>query len=300
MMHTALVVGARGQIGRFLLPQLAAAGWQTHALTRAAPPLERAGRDWPDPHWSGVQWHQVDLRCDAAPPIVADVVFGLGPLDAFGAWLARSALRPTRVIAFSSTSAETKRASDDPHEVALAQRLVAAEQALLDWSSQVNAHATVLRPTLIYGAGLDRNLTRVAQLAQRWGVLLLPRGATGLRQPVHAADLADAAWSAAQRTLPRSRYDLPGGETLSYHDMVKRVLACLEPPRRLFELPPIALRVALRLAHRFGAMQDAGESMLARLRTDLVFDPAAATRDFDYRPRRFTPRAEMFVAPETI
>ena len=51
---------------------------------------------------------------------------------------------------------------------------------------------TVFRPTLIYGAGTDRSLAPIARFARRWRVLPVPLGANGLRQPVHARDLAAA------------------------------------------------------------------------------------------------------------
>ncbi|UXA51711.1 hypothetical protein M0D45_13320 [Xanthomonas prunicola] len=45
------------------------------------------------------------------------------------------------------------------------------------------ASATVLLPTMVYGAGRDKTLTQIAGLAQRTGAFVLPANATGLRQP---------------------------------------------------------------------------------------------------------------------
>jgi nucleoside-diphosphate-sugar epimerase len=291
MNSTALVFGARGQIGRFLLPLLPPAGWVAHAVTRSTPPSA-----WP----ADVQWHQRDLYSGADLDVGADTVFSLGPLDGFASWFERSALRPARVIAFSSTSADSKQSSPDPRERALAERLVHAESRLLTTCRERGTRATLLRPTLVYGAGLDRNLTRIAQIARRWRFFVLPRGATGLRQPVHAQDLADAAWRAAQVDLGRdSIYELPGAETLPYREMVRRVLACLEPPVRLYEVPSGLLQAGLRLARRSGAFDDAGAGVIARLKRDLVFDGAPAMCDLGYAPRAFHPHAGLFVSPET-
>ena len=89
-------------------------------------------------------------------------------------------------------SAETKSASPDLAERALAETLRKAEQRLLRSAAARGIACTLLRPTLIYGGGPDRSLVPIARLALRWRVLPIPLGASGLRQPVHAADLAGA------------------------------------------------------------------------------------------------------------
>ncbi len=287
MTTSALVFGARGQIGHCLLPRLREAQWQIHAVSR-----ELAAA-----HDDGIRWHRMELYNDADSAPATEVIFSLGPLDGFASWFERSPRTAARVIAFGSTSIATKQDSDDPHERDIAARLQAAESRLAELCDARGARLTVLRPTLIYGVGMDRNLTRIAQLARRWGVFALPRGATGRRQPVHADDLAAAALQAAvaENTLQRA-YDLPGGEILSYRDMVARTLACLRPRVPLLELPSGPLRAALWCAHRAGALGDAGTGVLQRLRTDMVFDIGAARRDLHYVPRAFSPRARMFDA----
>jgi nucleoside-diphosphate-sugar epimerase len=288
---TALVFGARGQIGRFLLPRLQAAGVAVDAVTRSGAPSAAAG----------VRWHRAELFDGPDLALAPKWIFSCGPLDGFAAWFERSALRPARVVAFGSTSAASKLDSSDPQERALATRLAEAEERLLALAAARGAHATLLRPTLVYGAGLDRNLSRIARLAARWGWFVLPRSATGVRQPVHAADLAEAAFHAASGAPPpRVRYDLPGGDTMTYREMVRRVLGALQPPARLLDVPDSAVRAGLGLAQACGALRDAGPAMLRRLDQDLVFDAGPARRELAYAPRPFQPTPSMFVSPETI
>lgn len=290
MSRRALLFGARGQIGHFLLPRLRAAGVHVDAVTRGVLPE-------PD---AGLQWHRGELFAGSDLDLRADWIFSCGPLDGFVAWFERSAQRPERIVAFSSTSAASKHASPDPAERELAARLLANEARLAQLAKARGAQLTLLRPTLVYGAGLDRNLSRIVQVASRWRTFVLPRGATGLRQPVHADDLAAAAHAAATGTPPSQMcYDLPGGETLTYREMVRRVLAVLEPPARLLEIPPWAVRRGLQLAHLLGRLDDAGTAMLARLRADLVFDAFSARTDLGYAPRAFRPERTMFVTRET-
>lgn len=279
-----LVFGASGAVGRFLLPQLEARRIDALAVTRHAPPPPA-----PEAH---VRWIQGDLEHASALGSPA-VILSLGPLDRFAAWLARvGPASVRRVVAVSSTSVVTKAGSDDAHERALASRLRAAEDAVAEACARRGATWTILRPTLVYGGGADRNLSRLAALARRFGVLPLPAGATGRRQPVHAEDVALAALAcvAAPRAANRC-YDVPGGEALSYREMVARVLACLPGPPRLIVLPDLVARPLFALASGWMGAR----AIVARMGDDLVFAADDARRDFGYAPRAFRPEPSMFL-----
>ena len=285
MTRVALVVGGSGQIGRVLLARLAEAGWDCLALTRE-----------PREALPGVRWLRGGLEDVPALPAACDAVFSCGPLDLFSGWYAASAIECGRVVAFGSTSSEVKHDADDAGERALAGRLREAEQRVFAAAAGRDAGATVLRPTLVYGAGRDANLTRIARLAAGAGFFPLPRGATGLRQPVHVDDLAAAAVAAAGSAAAHGRaYALPGGETLAYREMVARTLAALSPRPRLVELPGPVFRLALAAARATGRLQGLPAGAIARMREDLVFDAAPATRDFGYAPRPFQPTAATFL-----
>lgn len=283
-MKHALVFGGSGQIGRPLLGRLVRDGWRVTALSRQLQ-HERPG----------LSWLRGDFEALPALPAQVDVILSCGPLDAFARWYGASTVECERVIAFGSTSVEVKRGSADPHERDVAQRLRAGEEGVFAAASARAAHATLLRPTLIYGAGRDATLTRIAQLALRWGRFPLPRNAVGRRQPVHVDDLAAAAFAAIGSAATHGKtYALPGGETLPYREMVARVLAVLEPRPMLIELPSPLFNLALATARLIGRGTGLGEAAVQRMRSDLVFDPAPAQLDFGYAPRGFTPTATMF------
>jgi nucleoside-diphosphate-sugar epimerase len=285
-MKTALVFGASGQIGLPLLDRLNDAGWRVYAVSR------QVHSDAPGRHWL-----QGDFAGVRGLPRDADAIFSCGPLDLFARWYATSPVEAPRVVAFGSTSATTKHASDDEHERDLSRRLLGAEAAVFTRAEQQDVHATMLRPTLVYGAGRDATLTRIAQLARRWGRFVLPRRSDGLRQPVHVGDLAEAAFAAAAAPATRGRsYDLPGGEALPYREMVRRVLACLQPPPPLLELPMPLFRLALKAAQARGLALDVTDAAVQRMRADMVFDLGPAQRDFGYAPRPFRPEPRMFEA----
>ena len=283
-MKTAIVFGASGQVGLPLLDRLGDAGWRVHAVSR------QARSDTPGRHWL-----EGDFARMPALPRDVDALFSCGPLDLFARWYVDSDIESPRVVAFGSTSASTKHASEDDGERDVARRLLGAEAAVFEASEKRGAAATMLRPTLIYGAGRDATLTRIAGMARRWGRFVLPRRADGLRQPVHVRDLADAAFAASLAAVTKGRsYDLPGGETLAYREMVRRVLACLDPPLPLLELPMPLFRAAVAAAQARGVARDLTATAVERMRDDLIFDAVPAQRDFGYAPRIFRPDASMF------
>lgn len=283
--RTALVFGGSGQIGIPLLARLHAAGWQVQAVSRqsqAAAP--------------GLTWRRGDFAQPPALPAQVDVIVSCGPLDLFADWFAHSTLHCVRVVAIGSTSVHVKQTSADAAERDVARRLRDAEALLFASGNARDVSVAILRPTLVYGSGRDANLSKLAQLALRHGRLLLPRTACGLRQPVHVDDVALAAMAAASATATGSAaYDVPGGETLPYRDMVQRVLACLSPSPRLHLLPAPLFGMILTIAHWRGIARELTPAVLQRMQNDLVFDAQPARRDLNYAPRLFLPAADMFV-----
>ena len=283
-----LVLGASGAVGRVVLRRLAGAvpAVATIALSRGDVPA-----------WSAdltlVQWRRGDLFRDRIAERI-DTVLSAGPLDGLVAWLARDpppALR--RVVALSSTSVHVKHASPDPAERDVAQRLREAEAALAAQCAARAVRWTILRPTLIYGGEADRNLSSIVRLARRTGWFALPRDARGLRQPVLAADVAAAMLAALEAPAAVDRaYDLPGGETLAYDAMVRRLLDAQPARPRLVRVPAPLFRGLAAVGRRLvPALREATPAVLARLSQDLVFDAAEARRDFGYDPSPFEPAA---------
>lgn len=282
-MNRALVFGGSGQIGVALLPRLLAAGWQVDAVSRSQRDVA-----------PGLTWLAGEFQ--ALPKFAShyEAVVSCGPLDLFSDWLAGSSGSARRVVAFGSTSLQTKQEADDAAERALAQRLREAEARVFEAADARGATAVMLRPTLVYGNGRDASLSRIAAIAARRGFFPLPRGASGLRQPVHVDDLADAAMSALERGRHGDAYALPGGETLPYREMVARVLATLPSSPRLLEMPVPLFRLAVATARLTGRLQGLPAGAVARMREDLVFDDAPARRELGYSPRPFRPVAGMF------
>ncbi|GAB2489733.1 NAD-dependent epimerase/dehydratase family protein [Arenimonas alkanexedens] len=243
----------------------------------------------------GVDWLEAGLSDFAASSEGVVAIVSLGPLDAFADWLDASPLTPARVVALGSTSVHGKRDSPDPEERGMAAALRQAERRLSDIASARGIALTVLRPTLIYGNGRDHSLSRLVVAARRWPVLVLPAGARGQRQPVHVEDVAAAVLTCLREPRPRPGYfDLPGGETLPFGEMVDRALAAGAPGTRVIRLPAPLFRLGVRALRLFGRGQGLGEGFLARLAQDQVYDAGPARATLGHAPRGFRPGLTAF------
>lgn len=275
-----LVLGATSLVGAPLLARLAQAG-------RPAVALSRADQEPVD----GVTWVRGDLGepgwTDALPAV--EQALSLSPI-----WLLPRAVPALadagvrRLVAFSSTSRFTKAASPVAAEREVAERLARSEEETVALCETRGVAWTILRPTLIYDPGRDANVTRLARLIRKVGVLPLAGRGGGRRQPVHADDLAAGALAALDSPAARNRaYDLPGGETLTYRAMAERIFEGLGRRPQILSVPAPLWRAAFVLASP--VLPGATAAMGDRMAEDLVFDGEPARRDFGWSPRPFRP-----------
>ena len=276
---TVLVLGATSLIGGYLERALAEAGVAYTQVSRRPPPLDLC--------WLQADLGDPDLAAKLPP---THLVYSLSPI-----WLLPDALPALkaagmkRLVAFSSTSVFTKAASPEASERGVANRLAEAEAAVIAFCEANGVAWTILRPTLIFDEGRDGNVSRLAALIRRFGVLPVSGRGDGLRQPVHARDLAlGALAAAAAKAAWNKAYDLPGGETLTYREMAGRVFDSLNKPRFIVALPPWLWRLAFAVARPL--LPGATAAMGHRMETDLTFDSGPAARDFGWAPRGFNPK----------
>jgi len=195
-----------------------------------------------------------------------------------------------RIIALSSTSRFTKTASPIESERLVATQLAEGEEAFSYWANAHGVEFLILRPTMIYGRGRDLNLSQIARLIAWFGFFPVAGAATGLRQPLHAKDLAIACIQALEAThLAGQAYDVSGGEIVSYHEMVGRVFDALGKPRLLVRLPTPLFSAAITCARLMPAFCNFTPAMARRMNEDLVFDHTPAVQDFGFAPRPFRP-----------
>lgn len=274
-----VILGASNLIAFYLMPRLVAAGFDVVAVAR---------RDVPLP--PGIRFERVDFsRGEAwAPPPGATVVSVL-PL----ALLADASPRlagARSVVAVGSTSLFSKADSDDAKDRGTARKLERAETTLAEWCAGEGVAWTILRPTLVYDGFGDRNIARMIRLVRRARVLPIATPSRGLRQPIHADDVAAAILGAIDNPRAAGRaFNVAGGEVLTYRAMAERVFRSQGLRPRFLRLPVSWLRLAFGVAARVGIVREAGfgSAVFARMNQDLVFDVAEGLAVLGYRPRPF-------------
>ena len=163
---------------------------------------------------------------------------------------------------------------------------------------------TILRPTMIYGAAGDRNLSRLLALlarlrlrrAARPGGMPLavpvpvpvPGGGLQLQQPVHVADLAAAVLAATERPAAAGRgYDVAGPEPLTFAELLRASAAAVGGRIHLVPVPLAPVVALTRGYERISRRPRIRVEQWQRLAEDKAFAIEAAVRDLDYAPRSF-------------
>lgn len=274
-----LVLGASGVVGSRIVNRLVELGETPIAVSRSS-----------HQNGNGVIWIQKDLMKLSA--------HDLAPIStiyctAHSTMLANALPRLvspglTRVVLFTSTSLLTKLNSEIAAERDGLRKLAEGETETIAICEKLGIAWTVLRPTIIYDEGRDANISRLAAVIRRFGFMVLAGDGKGLRQPVHAADLAIGAINAAKSAAALNKtYTLAGGDVISYREMTGRIFDSLQKPRRMISIPLPLWSVALTLAQRL--VPGANVAMGKRMSKDMMFDNTPAVADFTWSPRGFRP-----------
>jgi len=276
-----IVTGATSLIGDFLLPALVQAGFEVHAISRT-PPVPTNHRH--------IVWHRRDIgNGNSTETYGADVLIHLAPL-----WtlppildgLAGGGVK--RIIAFSSTSRFTKENSGYDLERQMVSKLKKAEDDLQAFCSMRNIAWTIFRPTMVYSLGRDKNVTTIARFIKRFNFFPVVGAANGLRQPVHAEDLALACLGAMDnpKTFDKA-YNLSGGETLTYQEMVSRISTYIGTTCKIIHIPLPLMRFALRWLSCLPGFQQLTPEAANRMNLDMCFDYSDAAADLNFKPNMF-------------
>lgn len=141
------------------------------------------------------------------------------------------------LIACSSSSSVTKRFAVNRFDSDLSKKLSTAEGKVIDICERFRIPCRVLLPSLIYGrigSYQDKNLSYIVKNMRHFPLLPVPSN-SGLRQPIHASQLAALSLSLSRYLLSPGNHSsssariLVGGDTsLSYVDML-RALKMAQP-----------------------------------------------------------------------
>ncbi|MES2188920.1 MAG: NAD(P)-dependent oxidoreductase [Pseudomonadota bacterium] len=283
MNDSVFVTGGTTAVGSLLLSDLQDSGYRAYCLGRQEINSE-ASRSW--------SFVDLEIQGSDLPDLHASVLIHTASIWLLIGWIEkfhRCGVR--RIIAFSSTSRFTKQSSASSYEREIVRKLANAEQHISGECERFGIAWTIFRPTLIYGGkGTDRNIADIARVIRKFGVFPLLGSARGLRQPVDACDLASACLKALPVAASYNKaYNLCGGETLTYRDMVARIFETLNKKPVFLPMPLFAFSLAIRVLKWHPRFSHLSASMAKRMQSDLVFDSQDAVHDFGYAPKKFLP-----------
>lgn len=276
-----LVTGGSGFLGTFVLRAALAAGHDVMALARSpssADIVEQQGAvalygDLDDAR-------SLDNAFGRAVTAGAEILVNLASLG-FGhapTIVAAAEEVGLRRAIFVSTTAVTTALPAPSKAVRLSAERTICESEL-DW--------TILRPTMIYGAAGDRNMSRLLALLRRAPVVPVPGGGKRLQQPVHVQDLARAVLAATSELSIGRIYDVAGPHAMTFRELLREAGAAVGKQPRLLSVPLIPSIWALRAYERAIPRPRVKAEQLERLSEDKAFDISAAVADLDYQPRSF-------------
>ena len=282
-----LVTGGSGFLGEYVLTEAARRGHETVALARsdaaAVTVVRRGGRsltgDLNDPaRLLGVF---STAHCEALVNLTS---LGFGHAPAIVAATRAAAI--DRAVFVSTTAVQTTLPGH-------------SKRIRLDAEQQIRDSGlkwTILRPTMIYGAPGDRNLSRLLALLPRVPVLPVPGGGRHLQQPVHVADVANAVLNAVERPAAAGHcYYVAGPEPLRFTELLRIYAWAAGSRTRLVPVPLPPLIAVARCYEVFSARPRICAEQLQRLAEDKAFAIEDAVRDLGYAPRPFADgiRAEV-------
>lgn len=310
-----LVTGATGFIGRAVIQRLLEQGHRVVAATRR---LEVASTD-AKLRWERIaavdaetEWMPVLAGVDAVIHLVAlthltneqgaDAEHAYQRVNVDGtrrlAEQARSA-GVKRFVFVSSVKAQAERGEqplreDDPPcpEDAYGQTKLAAEVALSDALASSGTRYTIIRPPLVYGAGVKGNLRQLARATlSGWP---LPFGRVDNRRSLMAVDnLADLLVQAAGHPAAADRVFLAAdGTDLSTPELIRQIARAAGCEAHLLPVPPALVAWTLRRAGR--------QSMASKLLDSLRIDDSRVRQALDWAPPLSTDAALAAMAEELL
>src|SRR5580693_2096256 len=274
-----LVVGGSGFLGSYVLREAARRGHQVIALARSPQAAGTVAGQGAQPIVGDLDdARRLDEAFAAARCEVLVCLASLGHGHGPGIVAAAEEAGITRAV-FVSTTAVTTTLHPPTRQVRLA-----AEQQIrgcgLDW--------TILRPTMIYGAAGDRNLSRLLPLRSRTLVLPVPAAGDCLHQPVHVADVAAAVLAALPHPAAiGALYNVAGPEPLPFAELLRTCARAVGSRTRLVPVPLAPLVTLARGYERLSRHPRIRAEQLLRLAEDKAFAIDDAIRDLGYAPRPF-------------
>ena len=295
-----LVTGANGFVGRHLCAELLRQGQAVRAAVRSvAPPIDGievavVGAIDGEINWADAL-RDVDVVIHLAARVHVMKDEAADPLAEF----LRINMQGTANLAYQAAAAGVKRLvyvssikvngerttethcfaeSDkpDPQDDYAISKL-RAEQVLRRVAQESGLEIVIVRPPLVYGAGVRGNFIRLFVAVDK-GFPLPLASMHNKRSLIYLGNLADALILCATHPAAAGRtYLVRDGADISIAELVRQIAASLERPARLFPLPVWLLRGLGRLSGKLGSIE--------RLVGSLCINDAPIRKELDWKPR---------------
>ncbi len=294
-----LVTGATGFVGRALCVEALARGFGVRGATRNGDPITRAvesvkvGAVDADTDWTAAL-RETDVVVHLAARVHVMRDEASDPLAEFRrvntagtAHLAQSAAAAgaKRLVYVSSIKVNGEETPDgrcyseldapapqDPYGVSKWE----AEQALGRIAQETGLQVTIVRPPLVYGAGVKGNFAQMMRVVAR-GAPLPFASVRNRRDLLYLGNLVDALLVCATHPAAAGQtFLLCDGEAVATADLLRRLALALGAPNRQFACPPALLKWAAGLAGK--------SAQIERLLGSLQVDNSKIRRELNWQP----------------
>jgi len=272
-----LVTGGMGYVGQFLLRELAQQKRSVRCLVRPGKPKEKLHQleQW------GMEWVEGDLlngevRRRALKGV--RTVVHLAHIRYGAALLADMPGEVERVVMMSSLWRFSRVQSAAVDEVVESEHAV--EGSDKPW--------VLLRPSMIYGPGNDRNISRLRTHLRRWRCVPIFGSGYAVHQPVYVEDVVGATIAAVdQPDIEHRSYALAGGEELTYRDLLHALGDSIGVSPLIVPLPARFLAYIIGVLREWGVRLPVDSEQIMRLQEDKRYDIADARRELGFNPLCF-------------
>lgn len=297
--RTALVTGANGFVGHSLCAALLAQKWQVKTALRGLRPFQYASESVVVGDINGLtDWTRALDSIDVVIHLAARVHVmsddARDPLAEFRRTntagtenLARQAAhagvkRFVYVSSIKVNGEETDGVSkfsesdvpdpQDPYGVSKYE----AEQALHRVAAETGLEVVIVRPPLVYGAGVKGNFAQMLKVLAK-GVLLPLASVTNRRSLIYVGNLVDALILCATHPAAAGQtYLVSDGDDVSTPDLLRQLGEAMGHPARLLACPQALLKLAGRMTGKADQVE--------RLLGSLQIDNGKISRELDWAP----------------
>lgn len=293
-----LITGAAGFIGSHIARAVCGRGWPARALVhnpdrtgvlRGSPVQVVAGDILDAPFMrevvsgtSAVVHCAAVIRCTDADHLQRTNVGGVGNLVR-----ACEEEGVKRFVFMSTPQVHSAVPTEYGRSKLAAERVVTG--SALEW--------TILRPVLVYGLGDTKDLTRVARIVERWAVVPVLGGGKASIQPVHVADVAEAAVAVLERRVSVGKiYELAGPSPLSFNEFIETAARILGKRRYMLHIPLSISMLMARILEMASRKPLLTQDTVRGMGVDKTADIGALKKDLGISPRSVREGLEEFFA----